>query len=142
MRCIASLLLCYAFICLGCLSLNIGGLNGFVRCAVRYCRVAFPLIMLSRLEFSLVLRLIAFAWVLVGVRRFYAIMGGFMGVCVWALWAWALGEFSQALRFSRPWVHSLKHTPGAIILFCAWVRCYKIFLLSNFRLAIDLSYIV
>ena len=61
----------------------------FVRCSVflgrcarscDVCRVAFPLVMLSRLKFSLVLAFRAFVRVFIVVKSLIAIIDGFEGV--------------------------------------------------------------
>ena len=64
-------LLCY------CLSLNIGGFWRVVCGALRFCRVAFPLVMLSRSIFSPLLAFRVFGCVLVGVFAFNAIVSDF-----------------------------------------------------------------
>lgn len=71
-----------AFNCLYCVfariyygTFNISGFCGFVACALRFCRVAFLLVMLSRLNFSLVLAFGVFVGVLVWVRCFRALCG-------------------------------------------------------------------
>ena len=85
MRCIASMLLCYAFICLGCLSCIIGGFWRVLVGVRDVCRVAFPLVMLSRSIFSLVLAFRVFGCILDRVRAFSALVsrfGAFDG-CDW-----------------------------------------------------------
>jgi hypothetical protein len=72
-----SVILRYVFICFECFSRDLRGLEGIVRGALRVCRVALPLVMLSRLKFSLVLRFRAFVGVLVRVARLNAITGVF-----------------------------------------------------------------
>lgn len=47
------------------------------RAVLCFCRVAFPLGMRSRLEFSLVLRFSAFVGVFIGVRRVKSVTGDF-----------------------------------------------------------------
>ena len=58
-----------------CLSSVVACFCGFVACALCFCRVAFPLVMLSRLNFSLVLAFGVFVGVLVWVFGFRALCG-------------------------------------------------------------------
>lgn len=62
-------LLCY------CLSLNIGGFWRVVCGALRFCRVAFLLVVLSRLKFSLLLAFGGVGGVLVWSFGFRALCG-------------------------------------------------------------------
>jgi hypothetical protein len=77
MRSIAFSAIVLLLIWVDCLSFNIGGFWGIARGAWRVCCVALPLVMLSRLKFSLVLAFWAFGCILDRVNRFRAIVGRF-----------------------------------------------------------------
>lgn len=66
---------CAMLICPDCLSFNIGGFWWLLVLVLCSCRVALPLVMLSRLKFSLVLRFWGAGRVLVWVRGFRALVG-------------------------------------------------------------------
>ena len=66
---------CGVFVRLACRSCVVARSCGFVARASCVCRVAFPLVMRSRLKFSLVLRFCVSVGVIGGVRGFRAIVG-------------------------------------------------------------------
>ena len=63
-----------------CLPVNIGDFWGVLVPVLHSCRVAFPLVMLSGLKFSLVLAFRVFVRVFIGVKSLIAIVGDFKRV--------------------------------------------------------------
>lgn len=77
LRCIAFNCWYGVFTRIYCLTFNIGGFWRALVGVGDVCRVAFPLVVLSRLEFSLVLRFWRFRYILIGVKCFNAIVSDF-----------------------------------------------------------------